>query len=151
MSRRTRATRGGGLGRPLQPRFPKEPHHRRAADDSLAAKKPQASNVIRLELERVKRGERARALVSTSALLIISAKSRRQEAVLAPPFSKCDSANVHLLLCRLCSQMGLGALRLYGWDSLSINTHDGVEERHKRSTLPTAGGGQQRSMRFAPA
>jgi hypothetical protein len=40
-------------GRPLQPRFPKEPHHRRAADDSLAAKKPQASNVIRLEIERV--------------------------------------------------------------------------------------------------
>ena len=25
-------------GKPLQPRFPKEPHHRRAADDSLTAK-----------------------------------------------------------------------------------------------------------------
>ena len=38
--------------RPLQPRFPKEPHHCRAADsdDSIAANKPQASNVIRLEI-----------------------------------------------------------------------------------------------------
>ena len=25
-------------GKPLQPRFPKEPHHRRAANDSLMAK-----------------------------------------------------------------------------------------------------------------
>jgi hypothetical protein len=43
-------------GRPLQTRFPKELHHRRAADDSLAAKKPQASNFVRLEIERVKGG-----------------------------------------------------------------------------------------------
>jgi hypothetical protein len=41
-------------GRPLQTRFPKEPHHHRAADDSLAAKKPQVSNFVRLEIERVK-------------------------------------------------------------------------------------------------
>ena len=37
-------------------RFSKEPHHRRAADDSLSAKMPQASNVIRLEFKRKKRG-----------------------------------------------------------------------------------------------
>ena len=43
-------------GQPLQSRFPKEPYHRRAADDSLAAKKPLASNVIRLEIERVTGG-----------------------------------------------------------------------------------------------
>ena len=42
------------------------PRHRRAADDSLAAKKPKASNFVRLEIERVKRGERARALAATS-------------------------------------------------------------------------------------
>jgi hypothetical protein len=43
----------------LQPRFPKEPHHRRAADDSLTAKKPQASNrrsSAWMEIERVKKG-----------------------------------------------------------------------------------------------
>jgi hypothetical protein len=39
---------------PLQRRFPKEPNHCRAVDDSQTAKKPQASNVIRLEIERVK-------------------------------------------------------------------------------------------------
>jgi hypothetical protein len=57
-------------GMPLQPGFPKEPHYRRAADDSLAAKKPQGSGVICLEIERVKKGgetERARALATTSA------------------------------------------------------------------------------------
>ena len=43
-------------GRPLQTRFPKEPHHRKAANDSLAAKKQQASNVICLEIERVEGG-----------------------------------------------------------------------------------------------
>ena len=61
-------------GRPLQLRYPNEPHHRRFADDSLAAKKPQASNVIRLEIERVKQGgKRARALAATSAPPISSA------------------------------------------------------------------------------
>jgi hypothetical protein len=44
-------------GRPLLPRFPNEPHRRRAPDDTLKAKKRQASNVIRLEIERVKVGE----------------------------------------------------------------------------------------------
>jgi hypothetical protein len=34
--------------------FPKEPHRRRAADDSLTAKKPQTSNFVRLEIEIVK-------------------------------------------------------------------------------------------------
>jgi hypothetical protein len=43
-------------GRPLKPRFLKEPHHRRATDKSLAAKQPQASHVIRLKIERVKKG-----------------------------------------------------------------------------------------------
>ena len=61
-------------GRPLQLRYPNEPHHRRFADDSLAAKKLQASNVIRLEIERVKQGgKRARALAATSAPPISSA------------------------------------------------------------------------------
>jgi hypothetical protein len=57
----------------LQPRFAKEPHRRRAADDILTAKQPSASNVIRLEIERVKEGERARALAGTSAPSISSA------------------------------------------------------------------------------
>jgi len=43
-------------GRPLQPRFPKEHHHRRAADDSLTAQRPQASNVFSLEMEREEGG-----------------------------------------------------------------------------------------------
>ena len=46
-----------------QPRFAKELHHRRSADDSLAAKKMQKSNVIRLEIERVK-GGRGRAYLT---------------------------------------------------------------------------------------
>jgi hypothetical protein len=44
-------------GRPLQPIFPQEPHHRRAADNLLTAKTPQVSNVFRLGIERVKGGE----------------------------------------------------------------------------------------------
>ena len=92
MSRGRRATRSSRCrGRPLQPRFPKElqgeapaaslqprfakePHRRRAADDILTAKQPSASNVIRLEIERVKEGERARALAGTSAPPISSAR-----------------------------------------------------------------------------
>jgi len=50
--------------RPLQPRFPNEPHHRRTADDSLTAKTPQGGNIIRLEIERVK-GERGRTFDAT--------------------------------------------------------------------------------------
>jgi hypothetical protein len=49
-------------GTPLQPGFPKEPHYRRAADDSLAAKKPQGSGVICLEIERVKKGGEVKGL-----------------------------------------------------------------------------------------
>jgi hypothetical protein len=44
-------------GRPLQPRFLKEHHHRRATDDSLDAKKTQAVNVTCLEIEWVKGGK----------------------------------------------------------------------------------------------
>ena len=32
-------------GKPLRPRFPKEPHHRRAADASLYGTRPQSSSV----------------------------------------------------------------------------------------------------------
>jgi len=39
-------------GRPLQPRFPKEHHHRRAADDSLCGLVPQSNVVVSLEKER---------------------------------------------------------------------------------------------------
>ena len=39
-------------GRPLQPRFPKEHHHRRAADDSLCGLVPQSNVVVSLEMER---------------------------------------------------------------------------------------------------
>ena len=33
-------------GRPLRPRFPKEPHHRRATDDSLCGSRPQSEIVF---------------------------------------------------------------------------------------------------------
>ena len=45
-------------GRPLQLRYPNEPHHRRAVDDSLAAKQPQVS----IKIERVKKGEEGKGL-----------------------------------------------------------------------------------------
>jgi hypothetical protein len=32
-------------GKPLWPRYPKKPHHRRAADDSLCGTRPQSSSV----------------------------------------------------------------------------------------------------------
>ena len=47
-----------------------KPHHRRAADDSLAAKKPQASNVIRLEIERVIRGTGQAATSAPSSVTV---------------------------------------------------------------------------------
>jgi len=43
-------------GRPLQPRFPKEHHHRRAADDSLCGLVPQSNVVVNLEMEREEGG-----------------------------------------------------------------------------------------------
>ena len=43
-------------GRPLQPRFPKEHHHRRAADDSLCGTRPQSNVVVNLEMEREEGG-----------------------------------------------------------------------------------------------
>ena len=57
-------------GRPLQLRYPNEPQHRRFADDSLAAKKPQASNVIRLEIERVIRGRGQAATSAPSSVTV---------------------------------------------------------------------------------
>ena len=75
----------------LKPRFPEEPHRRRAADDSLTAKKPQASNVIRLEIERErengnrerkgKKGERGWVLSATSAKPISSARSHSRSCL----------------------------------------------------------------------
>ena len=46
-------------GRPLQPRFPKEHHHRRAADDSLCGLVPQSNVVVSLEMEREGGGGRS--------------------------------------------------------------------------------------------
>ena len=46
-------------GRPLQPRFPKEHHHRRAADDSLCGLVPQSNVVVSLEMEREEGGARS--------------------------------------------------------------------------------------------
>ena len=46
-------------GRPLQPRFPKEHHHRRAADDSLCGLVPQSNVVVSLEMEREEGGGRS--------------------------------------------------------------------------------------------
>ena len=72
-----RGTPAAPLGQPqlnVPPGFPKEPLHRRAADDSLMAKKLQESNVIRLEIESEKGGG-GWALAATSALPINSARS----------------------------------------------------------------------------
>jgi len=38
-------------GKPLQPRFPKEPHRRRAADASLCGTRPQSSSVRHVTIQ----------------------------------------------------------------------------------------------------
>jgi hypothetical protein len=82
-----------GALRPLQPRFPKKPHHCRAADDSLAAEKPQASNFVRLEImsRKGQRGGEGKGLGSH-----LSAADKLRRVSYIPDLG---SAHPMLLLC----------------------------------------------------
>ena len=76
------------MGVPMQPRFPKELHRNRAEDYSLTAGNLQASNVIRLEIKRVKGGERARALAATSS----RAADQLRRVSCIPDLARCEDA-----------------------------------------------------------
>ena len=56
-------------GKPPRPRFPKEPHHRRAADDSLTAKSRKYTEQVNYTRVNHTQGSRGTSVVSTTDVM----------------------------------------------------------------------------------